>query len=342
MTKKIYLIILIIFTSLSAMGQKYNIYGVGFYNVENLFDTELDETINDVDFTPQGSYNWTPYKYRKKLSNLAFVINQIGNKYLPNGLAILGVSEVENRTVLEDLVNTAPLKDRNWQIVHQDSPDWRGIDVALLYDPQQFTVTSYESIPYNDPDTTFKTRDHLLVNGILAGEPVHVIVNHWPSRRGGQASSGKREWGAANCKRISDSICAVNPNANVIIMGDFNDDPTDRSTRVVLDAKKRIKDVKDCGLFNTMWDFYDRGIGSIGYKGQWNLFDQIVISKSLLNKKEGKLEYWKAEIFNKEFLIQKEGKNKGYPLRTFRDNVFIDGYSDHFPTLIYLIKEIKK
>lgn len=338
----IYITLLIISISSIQAQTKYKAYGIGFYNLENLFDTEYDEKINDVDFTPNGALTWTPKKYQRKLENMAYVIDKLGKEYLPNGLAILGVAEIENRRVLEDLIKTDPIANKGYEIVHFDSPDRRGIDVALLYDPSQFMVTSSKNIPYNDPDTAFTTRDHLLVSGLLDGEPTHVIVNHWPSRRGGNASSPKREWGAANAKRIADSIYLTDNHANIIIMGDLNDNPDDKSCRVVLNAKKKKKEVEKGGLYNPMWDFYSHGIGSIGYKGQWHLFDQIIISENLLEPKNNKLKFWKAEIFNREFLISKAGKDKGYPHRTFRDDIFIDGYSDHFPTLIYLVKDISK
>ena len=342
MMKKFIIILLALNISLAISAKKqYSVYAVGFYNVENLFDTENDPAVIDEDFTPTGLLSWTLPKYQKKLENIAYVIDKMGKNYAPQGLAILGVAEVENRKVLEDLVKTEPIARKNYQIVHYDSPDKRGIDVALLYDPLQFKVISSRIYPYNDPDTTFCTRDHLLVSGLLAGELTHIIVNHWPSRWGGDASSPKREHAAANVKHIADSLYKADPTSKIIIMGDLNDDPTNKSCRVVLDAKRRQSEVKEGGLFNTMWEYYAKGIGSLGYKGQWNLFDQIIISKSLLSKDNSQLNFWKAEIFNREFLITKEGKDKGYPHRTFRDNTFINGYSDHFPTLIFLIKEIK-
>lgn len=335
-------ILLVALASSVAAQKRLAAYGVGFYNVENLFDTEYNEAIDDRDFTPSGVHNWTQPKYEKKLGNIAYVVDRLGKEYLPAGLAIIGVAEVENRRVLEDLVKTEPIAHTGYKIVHYDSPDRRGIDVALLYDPAQFKVTSSKIYPYSHPtDTAFKTRDHLLVSGMLAGEPVHVIVNHWPSRYGGDRSIPNREHAARRVKHITDSLYTDNANAKVIIMGDLNDDPTDSSVSVVLDAKRHKKDVKKGGLFNTMWEFYDLGIGSLGYKGQWNLFDQIIVSEPLLGEDRSTLKFWKAEIFNRDFLIEKTGKNKGYPHRTFRENTFIDGYSDHFPTLIYLVKEIK-
>lgn len=189
-----------------------------------------------------------------------------------------------------------------------------------------------------NPD--FKTRDQLLVSGTIAGEPFHVIVNHWPSRYGGAKSSYLREFAASITKHIADSLYKDNPNAKVLIMGDLNDDPNDKSTRVVLDAKKNKKDVKLGGLYNATWSFYDKGIGSLVYQNKWNLFDQLIVSENLLGDNRETLKLWKIEIFNRDFLIQKEGKNKGYPLRTFSGDTFLNGYSDHFPVIAYFIKEI--
>ena len=327
--------------SVTAIAQKkMGVYAIAFYNVENLFNTVHDEGVNDYEFTPSGANNWTETKYRKKLNNLSYVIDKLAKEYTSAGPAIIGVSEIENRGVLEDLVSTGKIASTGYEIVHYDSPDRRGVDVALLYNPALFKVTSSKAYPFVLPDNpNFKTRDQLLVSGILAGEPIHVIVNHWPSRYGSK-SSELREFAASISKHITDSLYNDNPNAKVIIMGDLNDDPTDPSVRVVLNAKKRQSEVEKGGLFNTMWEFFDRGIGSLGYQGKWNLFDQIIITEPLLGTDRSSLKFWKAEIFNRDFLIQKEGRNKGYPHRTFSNNTFINGYSDHFPVLIYLVKEI--
>lgn len=344
MKKNIILILILSILSVgavSAQKKKLAAYGIGFYNVENLFDTEYNEEIDDIDFTPQGAHNWTLPKYQKKLENISYVMDKLGKEYLPAGLAVIGVAEVENRKVLEDLVKTEPMSKTGYRVVHYDSPDRRGIDVGLLYDPAQFKVTASKIYPYIHPtDTAFKTRDQLLVSGILADEPVHVIVAHWPSRYGGERSIPSRARAAEITKHIVDSLYKDNADAKVIFMGDLNDDPVDSSVSIVLDAKRHQKDVKKGGLFNTMWEFYDKGIGSLGYKGQWNLFDQIIVSEPLLGNNRSTLKFWKAEIFNRDFLIEKTGKNKGYPHRTFRENTFINGYSDHFPTLIYLVKEL--
>lgn len=342
MKKNIFVIgILFFLLSYNSVAQKkIGVYSVAFYNLENLFDTERDESINDEEFTPKGANAWTPDKYKKKLNNLASVISKLSREHTPAGPAILGVAEVENRKVLEDLVKADEIAATGYKIVHYDSPDRRGIDVALLYNPHLFTLTSSKTYPYVLPDNPdFKTRDQLLVSGYLAGEPFHVIVCHWPSRFGNK-SSELREFAASISKHIADSIYNDNPEAKIVIMGDLNDDPDDKSTRIVLNAKKKQNEVKPGGLFNTMWGFYDKGIGTLSYQNKWSLFDQIIISESLLGKDRSTLKFWKAEIFNRDFLLQKEGKRKGYPLRTFSDNTFLNGYSDHLPTIIYLVKEI--
>lgn len=320
--------------------ERLGIYSVAFYNLENLFDTEDDPLTNDDEFTPRGAMRWTETKYRKKLKNMASVVSKLAREHCPAGPAAIGVSEIENRKVLEDLIATDEVAAMGLDIIHFDSPDRRGVDVALLYNPKLFQVSSSRIYPYILPaDTAFKTRDVLLTSGTLAGEPFHVIVNHWPSRVGDK-SSELREFAAAINKHIADSIYSADPSAHVVIMGDMNDDPTDVSCRLVLNAKKKQEEVPPGGLFNTMWGFFDKGIGTLSYKGRWNLFDQIIISKSLLGTDRSQLKFWKAEIFSRDFLIQKDGKNKGYPLRTFSEGKFINGYSDHFPVLIYLVKRV--
>lgn len=324
-----------------AQQKKYQVYAAAFYNLENLFDTDRDTLINDVDYTPQGANRWTPEKYRKKQANMAKVLSRLGKKYNSAGPAIIGLCELENRKVLEDLVNQPTLASAGYGIVHYDSPDRRGIDVAMLYDPNVFKLKNSKVLAYNKEDHPgYATRDVLLVSGELAGENIHVMVNHWPSRYGGK-SSELREFAAAIVRRAVDSLYLIDPLAKIIIMGDLNDDPIDKSVRVVLDAKKYPEEVQKGGLYNTMWQHYDRGIGSLGYQGKWNLFDQIIVSEPLLGDDRSSLKLWKSEVFNPEFLITQEGKYKGYPFRTFSGNVFQNGFSDHFPTLIYLVKEMK-
>lgn len=342
--KKVFFIMAIFFCAITVFAQKknYAVYSIAYYNLENLFDIEDDpNNPGDDEFLPQSAYNWTQDKYEKKLDNMAQVLSRIGRDNTPLGPAVIGVSEIENRRVLEDLVQRSAIKNMNLKIVHEESPDWRGIDVGLLYNPDLFTVENHKARTFvmkDRPD--YRTRDHLLVSGWLAGEKIHVIVNHWPSRFGGKKSSVLREAAAASVTLITDSIFAMEENAKIFIMGDLNDDPKDKSVRRVLNAKKEIKEVKPQGLYNPMWKLHNQGVGSLAYQGKWSLFDQIILSYELLGNDYSSLKYWKAEIFNRDFLIQKEGKNKGYPLRTFSGNTFINGYSDHLPVLVYLLKEI--
>ncbi|MDR0763841.1 MAG: endonuclease/exonuclease/phosphatase family protein [Bacteroidales bacterium] len=320
------------------------VYPIGFYNLENLYHPLSADSLRDKEFSPKGSNAWTMDKYGKKLANMAFVLNEIAKEF--GGLVAAGVSEIGNRTVLEDLVATEPLKDRNWSIVHYESPDWRGIDVGLLYDASRFEYLSSTTYPFpyeeglkqKVTDSGFRTRDALLVNGLIGGERVSIIVNHWPSRRGDK-SVVSRELAASVVKHIYDSLVNADASIHVIIMGDLNDDPTDLSCAVVLGAKQYSNEVPSGGLFNTMWEKYTKGIGSLCYQGKWNLFDQIIISQNLLGSDYSTLKFYKAEIFNRDFLIQKTGKYKGYPLRTFSGGHFQNGFSDHFPTFIYLVKE---
>jgi endonuclease/exonuclease/phosphatase family metal-dependent hydrolase len=205
---------------------------------------------------------------------------------------LLGVSEIENRLVLEDLVAQPLLKSRNYQIVHFESPDERGIDVGLLYQPKYFTVTSAQSIPVmimeNDTSGRDFTRDVLYVSGKFDGEPLHVLVNHWPSRSGGESASAWRRAEAAKvCRHVVDSLTAADPNAKIIIMGDLNDDPNNKSLTQVLRAVRSADRMKVDELYNPMYDLFQNGDGTLAYRDAWNLFDQIIVSKGLVSKKTG-------------------------------------------------------
>lgn len=341
--KKILVSIFITFSVIAfSQEKKFQMECVAFYNLENLFDTIDSPNTNDKDFLPDGSYAWTPEKYKNKLEHMAYAISQIGGKFAPNGPAILGVSEVENRSVLEDLVKMPSIKDINYGIVHYDSPDRRGIDVAMLYNPDHFKVLMSKPYPLIFPDdTAFKTRDQLLVEGLLDGDKIYVIVNHWPSRYGGEARSRPNRVAAATLtKHITDSIMAVDQDAKIIIMGDLNDDPNNESCKKTLAAKRKPEQVKDGELYNTTWPLFKKGIGSLAYRDNWNLFDQIIVSSGLLDAEEG-YKFYKAYIFNKDFLIQQEGRYKGYPLRTHAGGSYLNGYSDHFPSYIFLMRTVK-
>lgn len=331
--------LLSIFT-IDAQNRKLVSYAIGFYNLENLFDTINNNGNYDLEFSPKGEKKWDGNKYRQKLSNMGHSISQLAKEVCPLGPAVIGVSEIENRSVLEDLVKTKELASMNLSIVHYDSPDLRGVDVGLLYNPLLFTMTSSSSHRLTIPEEPkYKTRDQLLVSGLLDGEEIHFIVNHWPSRRNGEKESRYLRVAAAKLtKQIADSVRQANPDAKIVIMGDLNDDPVNVSVRDILGAKQKRDNVKPEDLFNPMAELYAKGVGSLGYKGNWNLFDQIIISGNMLGADRNTFKFWKAEVFNRDFLIQQEGQYKGYPLRTFSGNAFLNGYSDHFPVLIYLIK----
>ena len=242
------------------LAQRMGVWGVAFYNLENLFDYEDDpNNKGDDEYLPTGPYKWTQEKYQQKLNNMARVIGDLARPNCPGGPAVIGISEVENERVVRDLVNTSPAKEMNLKYVHYDSPDRRGIDVALIYNPRLFRYTKSSTHPLIIPDNpNFKTRDQLLVEGTMAGEHVCILVNHWPSRYGGAKSSPLREAAAALSKHIADSVRTANPSAKVIIMGDLNDDPKDASVAKVLGATRHKKDTPADGYFNATWGLYDK------------------------------------------------------------------------------------
>lgn len=327
---------------LFAQNSKLKISAIGFYNLENLFDTIDAPDIWDEEFTPNGSKIWNTKKYYQKLENMAKVISRVATDKSKDGLAILGVSEIENRTVLEDLVKQPKLAARRYNIIHFDSNDRRGIDLAILFQSKYFTPKTAKPIPvylYSGTKRVF-TRDILYVSGMYQGEMIHIMVNHWPSRRGGEAKTAPwRAAAAAECKKISDSLTTINPMAKIIIMGDLNDNPTNMSVEGVLNARAKIKKVKQGEMFNPMAQYYRRGIGTTAYRDAWSLFDQIILSYGWIPEDQKGLRFYKAKIYNKAFLVQKKGYYAGYPKRTFSGNEFLNGYSDHFPVYIYVVKK---
>lgn len=331
-------------SALTASAQKAAVRGVAFYNLENLFDTINQSGKYDLEFTPQSAKKWDTNKYQSKIHNMAYAISQLDTKTTPHGPAIIGISEVENRGVIEDLVADPALRDRNLQIVHHDSPDRRGVDVALLYDPKQFTFENATHHRLVVPDKpSLRTRDQTCVVGELFGQRVAVIVNHWPSRLGGQEqSSPLREAAAALSKSIADSLWAIDPDMGVIIMGDLNDDPQDKSTAEVLGARRDVKGIGPHDFYNPWWKTLDSGVGSLAYKGKWNLFDQIIVSGNLVRPtKPGRMSLWRNVVHNKEFLRDRQGDRQGSPLRTWTAGRWLNGYSDHFPTEVFFIKIIE-
>ena len=354
--------VLSLFPKVFGQSKKFRIHTVAFYNFENLFDTIDDPNTFDEDWTPKGSQHWTFAKYQKKLTNLSRVLAEIGSSENPESPTFIGGCEIENRGVLEDLIQQPNLADKKYGIIHFDSPDKRGIDVALLYRKNFFQPTSFANIPLyvfqgetkQKPETAESTddivvvspknkrvytRDQLLVSGFLEGEEIHLIVNHWPSRSGGeQRSNPFREAAGALNRKIIDSLQQLNPNAKVITMGDLNDGPYNNSVKIVLGAKEEKADVPLFGVFNPFEAMQKKGMGTIAHRDAWDIFDQIIVSESLLKSDYSSYQFWKAGIYNKPFLIQHSGQFKGYPLRHSATEI---GFSDHFPVYIYLIKEKK-
>ena len=342
------LIILLILIGTATFSQEkkdYIIQTVAFYNLENLFDYEDDPVTFDEDRTPEGKDHWTQEIYQEKLKNMAHAISRIGIDQGQNLPILVGLCELENLRVLEDLVKEPALLEQQYGIIHFDSPDRRGIDVALLYQPQHFTPknsVSHELVLYDsqDPEKRVFTRDQLVVSGFLEGEEIHLIVNHWPSRSGGvSASSYKREQAALLNRKIIDSLQAIDPYSKIIVMGDFNDDPVNKSIRKLTRSENDSLSIKD--IFNPMAELFDRGIGSLAYRDSWNLFDQILLSQPFLDKDYSGYQFYKAHVFNEKFLTTPDGQYEGYPFRSFGYGGYTGGYSDHFPVYVYLIKELK-
>ncbi|MEI6348425.1 MAG: endonuclease/exonuclease/phosphatase family protein [Bacteroidota bacterium] len=335
-------IFLMIVLHLSAQENKFQIAIVGFYNLENLYDTVNDPNKNDEEFLPDGANRWTGERYKIKLNQMATAISRIGESTLKGGPAFMGVSEVENATVIQDLLNTEPLKNLKYGFVHYDCRDRRGVDVGFIYKKDRFKVLGSKSFPLITADTSFYTRDQLLVKGLLDDEEVYILVNHWPSRSGGEARSAPKRAAAADLTRsISDSLIKNQPNVKLIIMGDLNDDPTDASLLKHLKAKTNIEDVDKTDLYNPMNKLFKTGVGSLAYQDSWNLFDQIIVSYGITGKDFSSYKLFAAKIFNEDFLKQKSGAYDGYPFRTFVGGQFQGGFSDHFPVYLILARKIK-
>lgn len=332
-----------LYTAVSCQNEKkQETISIGFYNLENLFDTINNvELSNSEEFTPEGKNQWTSKRYHEKLNHMAFVISHIATDITPEGLAICGVCEVENRGVVEDLVKETSIKDRNYLFVHFESPDERGIDVALLYQPKFFKVTN--SAKYRltiDGDTSFRSRDQLVVTGLLNGDEITVIVNHWPSRYGGEEESRPFRNAAGDLTRhITDSLLALNSGAKIIVMGDLNDDPINESVVQHLRTKSDVENLEQGDLYNPYFNMFRDGRGSLCYRDKWNLFDMIIVSQGLVNGNKSGYKFSNAEVFDKEIVREQEGKYKGYPLRTFAGGKYLNGYSDHFPSYIILDRE---
>ena len=328
-----------------AQKNQYKVSLIGFYNCENFYDTVNNPKVNDEEFLPGSERQYNTHIYLDKVGRLSDVISQMGTDINPDGLAILGVAEIENDTVLNDLIHSKNLKERKLKFEHYDSPDLRGVDVGLIYNPKYFKVLFsapfFVQLPGGSKDS-WTTRDVLYVKGILDGDTVHVFVNHWPSRTGGEERSIPARAAAAGVvKKRVDSLMAITPHTKIIIMGDLNDDPVSPSLTKVIGAVGKIDQVKENGIYNPWVEMYKRGIGTSPYQDAWGLFDQVLVSGAWLNKEQPGYFYHKAVIFNKEFMVQKTGKYRGYSKRTWDGTTYNYGYSDHFPVYVMMVKKVQ-
>ena len=392
-----FLLVLFTFLSINVSAQtKYATAAVGFYNLENIFDTiesagyidgNLDYNdqfyhksipVADIpkydtvffnkqytaeniagkkiirplilqdEFLPKGKKYWNTERYFQKINNVSKVIADLGRDFTGNAPVIVGISEIETREVIQDIINSSYLKKYNYGIVHYNSLDARGVDVGLIYQKNRFVVTETKSHPvflYDDNGKRKYTRDVMQVTGLLDGEEITILVNHWPSRSGGEKITIPSRMEAAKvAKSVIDDLKAKNPNAKVMLMGDLNDDPNSPSVKVTFNPADEMNKVKDGGFYNPMLAMFKKGIGTLAYRDSWNLFDQIISTSSLVTKDKDYSTYkiYKTEIYNRDFLISKEGQYKGYPHRMWSGDTYrADGYSDHLPVYTILLKAIK-
>ena len=338
-------ILLLCIAYTTAQDRKLIVHAVCFYNLENLFDTCHDAHKNDYDFLPNGSFQWNENKYTNKLANMARALSDLGTDKLPYGASIIGVSEVENDKALDDLMAQPSMQKRGYKYVHFEGPDKRGVDCALIYNPKAYHVTKafHKPYVYENGDTSRQTRPYLCVQGKLAGDNLTVIVCHWPSRA---SENIFREYAGKQVRALTDSIRQADPTQHIMVMGDMNDDPDNTSMAKYLGARRKMKEVGDGDFFNPWWDILrKKGQGTLSYQGGWNLFDQIVCSRNMLDmdgtKDYKELTLYGYHIFKRDYLLQQDGKYKGTPKRTHASGVWLNGFSDHLPTVTYIVKEMK-
>ncbi|WP_071594874.1 endonuclease/exonuclease/phosphatase family protein [Pontibacter roseus] len=311
------------------------LHTVAFYNTENLYDTRNDPKADDDGFTPDGLMQWDEDRYKTKIKNLATVIESIGGKDSPP--VLLGLCEVENRQVLEDLVASSPLRKRRYDIIHYDSPDPEGLDVALLYNPRVFKPTAQTSLPIKFQEKGFASRDILQVKGMLQGQPVTVYVNHWPEDRGSASLGDSRRLAAAAALRGHiDTQLKADKNAHILVLGDFADEPKSTTMERVLRATGRPNPAYQNELFNTFYLWYIQGRGSFHTRNDNQMLDQILISKSFLSGSGLEFVRGSATIHDPEFSKFTFGKYKDTPRRSYSGSLYLGGYSDHFPVYIKL------
>ena len=343
-------------TAASGSGSGSKSYVIGFYNLENLFDTYHDEGKNDYEYLPDGANQWTEAKYEKKQQNMARVIAEMK---ADNGIwhTVLGVSEIENRHVLEDLVAQPAIAEANYQIVHYDGPDNRGVDVALLYRPDQFKVITSESIPFNFAPSSidfsswtqeemdaFRTRDILMVRGTIDGEMFAFFVCHLPSRVGGKGAD-LRPRGAEIAYKRAVELMQEFPGIKIVVMGDMNDNPSDPSMTDFMHGREDIADATGFEFFSPFLSMLKAGYSSLYYQGAGNIYDIILVNSALANAPQGTFQIqpivngkYYGRVFNKPFMTNQSGQYKGTPFRTFSNGAFVGGYSDHYPTYIVIKK----
>lgn len=315
-------------------------YRIMFYNVENLFDIIDDPEKNDNEFLPDNKKNWTERRYNDKLSNIHKVIVAVGEGQMPE---IIGLCEIENRFVVEEIINKTPLVKYGYDIVHHESPDKRGIDVAFLYLKDKFKPLYDRAIPVVYPESSRPTRDVLYVKGILDNQDtLHVFVNHWSSRWGGQKETEpKRMFVASIVKNYTDSILNTNSLANIIIMGDLNDEPNNKSITDVLKAKSKYDSIDIKSLYNlSHYLQFEKHLGSHKYRENWGVLDQMIISGGMLSKQSKLYTTVKdAHIFKQDFLLEKDEKYLGEKTyRTYIGYKYNGGFSDHLPVYLDIYK----
>jgi len=340
--KNIIFILLLIF-SINISGQRARKeFTIIFYNVENLFDTEDDPLTDDNEFTPDSEKSWDHDKYGKKLKDIARVLSSVNSSDLPE---IIGLCEIENRKVLEELVNIRSLRKGNYSIVHSESPDNRGIDVALLYRADEFSVHESESVPVIFPfDSSMTTRDILYVTGKEKdGESFYFFVNHWSSRgQGEKETEPKRIYAAVTLRKKIDALMNRDPHAKIVIMGDFNDEPTNRSIFEMLIANNKRKNASERELYNLMYDLHNiDNAGTYFYRGNWNMLDQLIVSQSLLREKTGyHTGFDSGKILKQQWMLYHDQQFDEYvPNKTYGGPEYYGGISDHLPVYVTLVKE---
>jgi len=311
--------------------KKTNLFTVAFYNLENLFDTKDNPKTRDDDFLPDSEKRWNKKRYQRKIHKLGTTISNIGFLRSGKAPALIGIAEVENLQVVQDLIASRHLKNKAYGIVHYNAPDERGIDVALLYKKEFFELLDSKPVELLLKAQNGKrdyTRDILWVTGLLNTEKIHILVNHWPSRRdGAHLTEYKRVAAAQKNREIIAEIRSKEPEAKIIVMGDFNDNPTNASIKEHLVQQD---------FFNPMEQLLTRSEGSLSYRSTWNLFDQVIFSTNFHKYEKQQHSFSTAKIFDRDFLKIYKGRHRGTPFRTYTGRKYKGGYSDHFPVYIQL------